>query len=68
MSRNERFSEPEKYDRVTSREGRVSRNNLIPPFWNVKMVTSREGRVSRNSGVDTKAWVARCHVPRGTCE
>ena len=33
---------------VTSREGRVSRNQISFVFWVFRGVTSREGRVSRN--------------------
>ena len=33
---------------VTSREGRVSRNDDNPLYGDDKIVTSREGRVSRN--------------------
>ena len=53
---------------VTSREGRVSRNEEGQYLLIDSRVTSREGRVSRNSYVFTGGGVRRCHVPRGTCE
>ena len=49
MSRN--VHEPYKASRtgrVTSREGRVSRNLFCPGYVRANQVTSREGRVSRN--------------------
>ena len=53
---------------VTSREGRVSRND-IPSGVSAKVyVTSREGRVSRNANYDGYFSDYDCHVPRGTCE
>ena len=57
------------WPRVTSREGRVSRNNLKnPEKWNAVRVTSGEGRVSRNIVVLLYFYIAIGHVPRGACE
>ena len=53
---------------VTSREGRVSRNQL--PLLEVQqvLVTSREGRVSRNMAYVMNQFGQMGHVPRGACE
>ena len=48
MSRNGNCGLMFKPNGVTSREGRVSRNNNETDKSMVKGVTSREGRVSRN--------------------
>ena len=53
---------------VTSREGRVSRNERDLGYGNGYIVTSREGRVSRNSGADGRRAEVLGHVPRGACE
>ena len=54
--------------RVTSREGRVSRNAGLDSQIQGVTVTSREGRVSRNGVVVVLIVVLIRHVPRGTCE
>ena len=48
MSRNLKPEECKGLVKVTSREGRVSRNEQINNEAERKEVTSREGRVSRN--------------------
>ena len=48
MSRNTRFDEVAEFLEVTSREGRVSRNQHLKNHFGANIVTSREGRVSRN--------------------
>ena len=49
MSRNEKLeNEGNVVDKVTSREGRVSRNLERGVDYRTVAVTSREGRVSRN--------------------
>ena len=48
MSRNDSNGEVIADYPVTSREGRVSRNQLLGTGKDYGMVTSREGRVSRN--------------------
>ena len=48
MSRNVVISQTVHGHLVTSREGRVSRNDRIPVISKCHLVTSREGRVSRN--------------------
>ena len=53
---------------VTSREGRVSRNENTSDKLCTNIVTSREGRVSRNSRVRIILQPSICHVPRGACE
>ena len=56
--------------RVTSREGRVSRNRMKRmKITRTVVVTSREGRVSRNAVMaGVKAVLVDGQVPRGTCE
>ena len=54
--------------RVTSREGRVSRNLPLPELALSVLVTSREGRVSRNIAESAGGRNALRHVPRGACE
>ena len=54
--------------RVTSREGRVSRNPAVTVAEVTDEVTSREGRVSRNAQLATLRKIFDSHVPRGTCE
>ena len=49
MSRNDNGDQFRIVMRVTSREGRVSRNRIGTTLVGVQRVTSREGRVSRNN-------------------
>ena len=53
---------------VTSREGRVSRNQKQTDSFVRQNVTSREGRVSRNPIYRRYHMPVTCHVPRGACE
>ena len=54
--------------KVTSREGRVSRNDRALKEKGELTVTSREGRVSRNCLNEQQKSETYGHVPRGTCE
>ena len=68
MSRNATIIGKFHFPLVTSREGRVSRNNIYFLYISRILVTSREGRVSRNFLLLLLPTVLLRHVPRGTCE